>query len=157
LARRLTIMTQESYSLLLKQAEALVSSEPNFIANAANLSSLLFNNLERVNWVGFYLFIDGELVLGPFNGQPACTRIPLGKGVCGTAFADQETLVVDDVHAFPGHIACDAASESEIVVPFNTLKHRGVLDVDSPRLNRFSDADKALFEGIVSVLEQSQA
>ncbi len=147
-------MPQEHYSLLLKQAEALVSSEPDFIANTANLASLLYNNLENVNWAGFYLFRGNELVLGPFNGQVACTRIPVGKGVCGTAFEVQETLVVKDVHAFDGHIACDAASQSELVVPFNTPGFRGVLDIDSPVVNRFGAAEKVLFEGIVELLEQ---
>ena len=147
-------MPHEHYSLLLKQAEALIDSEPDFIANTANLSSLLFNNLENVNWAGFYLFRDNELVLGPFNGQVACTRIPIGKGVCGTAFDKQETLVVADVHAFEGHIACDAASESELVVPFTTRDFRGVLDIDSPIANRFGDAEKTLFEDLVKLLEQ---
>lgn len=146
-------MPHEHYSLLLKQAEALVNSESDFIANTANLASLLFNNLENVNWAGFYLFRDNELVLGPFNGQVACTRIPIGKGVCGTAFETQETLVVEDVHAFAGHIACDAASESEVVVPFSTRDFRGVLDIDSPVVNRFGNAEKALFEGIVELIE----
>ena len=147
-------MPHEQYSLLLKQAEALLSSESDFIANTANLASLLFNSLDNVNWAGFYLFRDNELVLGPFNGQVACTRIPIGKGVCGTAFEKQETLVVADVHAFEGHIACDAASESELVVPFTTRIFRGVLDVDSPMVERFGDAEKALFEGVVQLLEQ---
>ena len=149
-------MPQESYSLLLKQAQALVESEPDFIANAANLSSLLFHNLDNVNWVGFYLYKDGELVLGPFSGQPACTRIPVGKGVCGTAFSEQATLIVDDVHSFAGHIACDAMSESEIVVPFNASEYRGVFDIDSPIINRFSAQERTLFEGVVSLLEASQ-
>ncbi len=146
-------MAHEQYSLLLKQAEALLSSESDFIANTANLASLLFNSLDNVNWAGFYLFRDNELVLGPFNGQVACTRIPIGKGVCGTAFEKQETLVVADVHAFEGHIACDAASESELVVPFTTRNFRGVVDVDSPMVERFGDAEKALFEGVVQLLE----
>ena len=147
-------MSHEHYSLLLKQAEALIQSESDFIANTANLASLVFNNLENVNWAGFYLLRNNELVLGPFNGQVACTRIPVGKGVCGTAFEKQETFVVGDVHAFDGHIACDAASESELVVPFTTKDFRGVLDIDSPVFNRFGDAEKALFEGLVELLEQ---
>lgn len=142
-------MINKQYSLLLKQADALMSGEPDFIANAANISSLLYHNLEQVNWVGFYLFRDEELVLGPFNGQVACTRIPLGKGVCGTAFSEQTTLMVSDVHEFPGHIACDAASESEIVVPFKSKEFSGVFDIDSPILNRFGDEEKELFESIV--------
>jgi len=147
-------MTQESYSLLLKQADALISSEPDFIANAANLSSLLFHAIENVNWLGFYLYKDDELVLGPFQGQPACTRITVGKGVCGTAFSQQKTLCVEDVHAFDGHIACDAASESEIVIPFNTEGYRGVFDIDSPILNRFGESERVLFESIVKLLER---
>ncbi|MFT4634345.1 MAG: L-methionine (R)-S-oxide reductase [Arenicella sp.] len=149
-------MSPESYSLLLKQAQSLLSSETDFIANAANLSSFLYHSLEDVNWVGFYLFKHGELVLGPFCGQPACTRIPVSQGVCGSAFSDQATLVVHDVHLFAGHIACDAASESEIVVPFNTPSYRGVFDIDSPSLNRFGDAEKTLFEGVARALEESQ-
>jgi len=146
-------MIQDSYSLLLKQAEALISTEPDFIANAANISSLLFNNMNKVNWVGFYFYKDNELVLGPFNGQPACTRIPIGKGVCGTAFSQQSTLCVGDVHSFSGHIACDAASESEIVIPFTTDAYQGVFDIDSPILNRFGDQEQALFEGVIALLE----
>ncbi len=141
------------YQLLLKQAEALISSESDPIANAANLSSLIFNHVEDVNWVGFYFLRNTaddqeELVLGPFSGQPACTRIPIGRGVCGTAYAEQQTLVVEDVHAFPGHIACDAASESEIVVPFQHAKLNGVFDIDSPTLGRLGDDEKALFEAV---------
>ena len=148
-------MTDKHYTLLLKQAEALMSCEADFIANAANLSSLLYHNLEHVNWVGFYIFRGNELVLGPFNGQPACTRIPLGKGVCGTAFSKQKTLVIDDVHAFAGHIACDAASESEIVVPFNAKEFSGVFDVDSPIKNRFQAQEKIFFESIVDLVNNN--
>ena len=136
------------YQLLLKQAEALISTESDPIANAANLSSLVYNHLENVNWVGFYYLRGDELVLGPFSGQPACTRIPVGKGVCGTAFAEQATQVVGDVHQFPGHIACDAASESEVVVPFKTEGLSGVFDVDSPTLNRFASDEVRLLESI---------
>lgn len=150
-------MSQEFYSLLLKQAESLISGESDFIANAANLSSLIFNNLDDVNWAGFYLFKGDELVLGPFCGQPACTRIPVGQGVCGTAFAERRTLRVDDVHSFAGHIACDAASESEIVVPFKALEYQGVLDIDSPKLARFSDHEQNLLEAIVDLFQQSQS
>ena len=148
-------MNDKHYTLLLKQAEALMSGEADFIANAANLSSLLYHNLEHVNWVGFYIFRGNELVLGPFNGQPACTRIPLGKGVCGTAFSKQKTLVIDDVHAFAGHIACDAASESEIVVPFNAKEFSGVFDVDSPIKNRFQAQEKIFFESIVDLVNNN--
>lgn len=149
-------MNQQPYSLLLKQAQALLESESDFIANAANLSSLLFHNMENVNWVGFYLYKGDELVLGPFCGQPACTRIPVGKGVCGTAFSDQATLIVADVHSFDGHIACDAMSESELVVPFNTSEYRGVFDIDSPINNRFDDQERIFFESVVKLLEASQ-
>jgi len=147
-------MSSNTYSLLLQQAEALISSEPDFIANAANIASLLFNNLENVNWAGFYILRGDELVLGPFNGQVACTRIPLGKGVCGTAFSENKTLVVKDVHAFDGHIACDAASESEVVVPFSRPEFSGVLDIDSPIMNRFGENEKQFFEAIVKLLER---
>ncbi len=136
------------YALLLKQAEGLISGETDPIANAANLASLLYHNVEQVNWVGFYFFNGEELVLGPFSGQPACTRIPIGRGVCGTAFADNETKVIEDVHAFEGHIACDAASESEIVVPFKTDVLSGVFDIDSPVRARLGLAEQGLFEGV---------
>ncbi len=141
----------EHYSLLLKQVEALISSEVDPIANAANIASLLFNNLDNVNWAGFYFDRDSELVLGPFCGQPACTRIPLGKGVCGTAYSTMQTQVVSDVHAFPGHIACDAASESEVVVPFKTSSLSGVLDIDSPSLSRFGQDERIFFESVVEL------
>jgi len=143
--------------LLLKQLEALLESEQDAVANAANMAALLFNNLEQLNWVGFYFIQQSalgtkELVLGPFCGQPACTRIPVGKGVCGTAFAQQSVLVVNNVHDFDGHIICDAASESEIVVPFNIGNQlAGVLDIDSPVKSRFCEADKDFFEQAVQV------
>ena len=136
------------YKLILKQVEALVSAESDPIANAANISSLVYHAIDEVNWVGFYYLRSGELVLGPFSGQPACTRIPVGKGVCGTAFASQETQVVADVHSFQGHIACDSASESEVVVPFKTNKLSGVFDIDSPKLARFNADEVELFEAI---------
>ena len=144
-----------SYQLLLKQAEALIGGESDPIANAANLASLVYNNLENVNWVGFYFLRNEELVLGPFSGQPACTRIPIGKGVCGTAFAEQKTQVVSDVHQFPGHIACDAASESEVVVPFKTSGLSGVFDIDSPILNRFSTEEVELLESICQIYSKT--
>lgn len=150
------MITDKHYALLFKQAEALISSEPDFIANAANVSSLLFHNIENVNWVGFYIFRNDELVLGPFHGLVACTRIPIGKGVCGTAYSENKTLIVDDVHSFEGHIECDAASESEIVVPFKANDYKGVFDVDSPILNRFGDQEKQLFESIVTLLNTSK-
>lgn len=132
---------------------SLLEGEPDPLANLANASALLAQSLPRVNWCGFYLLRAGELVLGPFQGKPACVRIPLGRGVCGTAAARRETLVVPDVSRFPGHIACDAASRSEIVVPIlqgGTL--RGVLDVDAPETDRFDDEDRAGLERFVQVL-----
>lgn len=141
---------------LLPTVESVVSSEPDMIANMANIAALLFEALPDINWSGFYLWKEDQLVLGPFQGRLACTRIPLGKGVCGTVAAQKTTLVVPDVHAFPGHIACDAASESEIVIP--VLKDGaliGVLDIDSPIKNRFQDADRILLEKIVSALEKT--
>lgn len=143
--------TVNPFSSLYKQVKALLSTESDPVANAANLSALLFHNLPKLNWVGFYYLKGNELVLGPFQGQVACTRIPLGKGVCGTAFAQNSTQVVADVHAFPGHIACDTASESEIVVPFSCDVVEGVLDVDSPVGNRFGDQERAFFEVVVEV------
>nr|WP_251040997.1 GAF domain-containing protein [Bacillus sp. ISL-45] len=141
--------------MLIKQLKALVEDEKNAIANFSNASALLNQFLDRVNWVGFYLMEDGELVLGPFQGLPACVRIPLGKGVCGTAASSQETLRVEDVHAFPGHIACDAASQSEIVVPMvKDGQVIGVLDIDSPEKNRFDELDQQKLEEFVDMLLQ---
>lgn len=146
------------YRLLQQQAQALIEQETNLIANMANLSALLFNNLPDLNWAGFYIMRDGELVLGPFQGQVACVRIPVGKGVCGTAVATGQVQLVKDVHEFPGHIACDAASNSEIVLP---LRHQGdiiaVLDIDSPSLARFDSEDQAGLEQLISVFEQHLA
>ena len=138
---------------LLETLRALLAGEYDLVANAANTAALLFHTLDRVNWAGFYFLQGDELVLGPFQGQAACVRIPLGRGVCGTAAARRETIMVPDVHLFPGHIACDAASRSEIVVPLvkdGTLL--GVLDIDSPVAERFSDDDKALCEAAATVL-----
>lgn len=133
----------ENYALLAKQLDALLEGETNVIANLSNASALLNQFLDETNWVGFYLMEEGELVLGPFQGLPACVRIAVGRGVCGTAVAKKETLRIEDVHAFPGHIACDAASNSEIVLPL--IKNNeviGVLDIDSPLKNRFSQEDQ---------------
>jgi GAF domain-containing protein len=137
---------------LLSELRGILAGEPDAIANAANTASLLYARLPRLNWAGFY-FLQGEtLVLGPFQGLPACTRIPLGRGVCGTAAARNETQVVPDVHQFPGHIACDAASQSEIVVPFSIPgKVSGVLDIDSPELDRFSESDRELIEAVATL------
>ena len=139
------------HELLIKQAKGLLETESDSIANAANLCSLLYFNIERVNWLGFYFQRGQELVLGPFHGQPACTRIKLGAGVCGTAFLKGESLLVDDVHSFDGHIACDVASESELVVPFKHSRIAGVLDIDSPEKARFSPQDKFFFEQVVAL------
>lgn len=138
------------YESLTKQLDALLTGEKDRIANLSNASALLNQFLTNINWVGFYMMQDNELVLGPFQGLPACVRIPVGRGVCGTAVARKETLVIEDVHEFPGHIACDAASQSEIVIPLiinNTVI--GVLDIDSPIKNRFTPEDKIGLEQFV--------
>lgn len=138
---------------MLRSVEHITAGEPDHVANCANVASVLYHSLESVNWVGFYLFDGTELVLGPFHGKPACIRIAIGRGVCGTAAADRRTLVVPDVEAFPGHIACDAASRSEVVVPMiRNGQLVGVLDVDSPVVDRFLPQDVALFEAVVNVL-----
>lgn len=143
----------EQYALLAKQLDALLEGESNAVANFSNASALLNQFLETVNWVGFYVMEEGELVLGPFQGLPACVRIPVGRGVCGTAVADKKTIVVEDVHQFPGHIACDAASRSEIVVPLiKDGEVIGVLDIDSPVTNRFDEEDRLGLEQFTSVL-----
>lgn len=145
---------EEQYQLVEKQLRALLEGEHNTIANLSNASALLNQFLEKTNWVGFYLVEGSELVLGPFQGLPACVRIPFGKGVCGTAALNKETVRVEDVHQFPGHIACDAASQSEIVIPL--LKEDGtfigVLDIDSPEKNRFDELDQTYLELFVSTL-----
>jgi len=138
---------------LVEQARALVGDERDPIANAANLAALLYGELPDLNWAGFYFVRDGELVLGPFQGKPACVRIARGRGVCGTAWERAETIVVPDVHAFPGHIACDSASNAEIVVPLVAAGGRviGVLDLDSPRHDRFDANDRALVEDVAAL------
>ncbi|HEU4813726.1 MAG TPA: GAF domain-containing protein [Xanthomonadaceae bacterium] len=151
-ASTLTGSKPEQYAQLLDQARALVHGEPDRIANAANLSALLFNALPDLNWAGFYFFDGRELVVGPFQGLPACVRIPLDKGVCGAAASTGQTQRIEDVDAFPGHIACDSASRSELVVPLlrgDTLV--GVLDLDSPRTGRFDADDQAGIEAIARV------
>ncbi|MFL0582143.1 GAF domain-containing protein [Solibacillus silvestris] len=143
----------DQYEQLSKQLDALLEGENNLIANLSNASALLNTFLKEINWVGFYLMNEGELVLGPFQGLPACVRIPVGRGVCGTTVSKEQTMVVDDVHAFPGHIACDAASKSEIVIPL--IKNGvviGVLDIDSPVEARFTAEDKDGLEKFVDVL-----
>jgi GAF domain-containing protein len=142
------------YELMNEQLKSLAEDEPNFIPVLSNASALIFENLEGLNWAGFYLMNKGSLLLGPFQGKTACIRIPLGKGVCGTAAEKDETLVVKDVHEFPGHIACDSASNSEIVVPIHSEgRVVGVLDLDSTKFDRFSDADKQGLEAFVKTLE----
>ncbi|WJK26237.1 GAF domain-containing protein [Vibrio parahaemolyticus] len=148
-------MNIEQYQRLTKQAVALIESEPDFIANLANLSSLLFMELEDLNWAGFYLTKGDELVLGPFQGKPACVRIPMGRGVCGTAAKTNTTQRVYDVHEFEGHIACDAASNSEIVIPFSINgKVAGVLDIDSPSIGRFNETDEEGLTHFMSEVEK---
>lgn len=145
--------TAKRYNQLSSQLDALLTGESNVVANLSNTSALLNQFFDRINWVGFYLMEDGELVLGPFQGLPACIRIPVGKGVCGTAVAKKQSIIVPDVNEFPGHIACDAASQSEIVIPL--IKDGvilGVLDIDSPELNRFSEEDRVGLEEVIQVL-----
>ena len=147
---------QQHYTELAQQAAALVEGEQDYIANMANLSALLYWGLKDVNWAGFYLLKEQELVLGPFHGQPACIRIPVGKGVCGTAVSQNRAQLVYDVHEFEGHIACDAASNSEVVLPiYLNEKIFAVLDIDSPVVGRFEQADLDGLQLIVNCLEAS--
>jgi L-methionine (R)-S-oxide reductase len=140
------------YRDLAAQLRSLIEGEPDRIANAANMAALLYHGLPDLNWAGFYFAQGGELVLGPFQGQPACVRIPWGKGVCGAAASCSETVLVSDVHEFPGHIACDPVSQSELVVPLiEDGSVTGVLDLDSPRLARFDEEDRAGCEHLVAV------
>lgn len=140
------------YASLVVQLMSLLKDEHDLVANAANFSALLFNSLPNVNWAGFYFLRGDELVLGPFQGNPACVRIPLGKGVCGVAAQQCETIIVPNVHEFPGHIACDVASNSEIVVPlFDGERILGVLDLDSPSIGRFDDQDAEGLNELVTV------
>ena len=139
---------------IVQQVAGLVSGEPDLIANLSNVSALLNDYLADINWVGFYIMRDGELVLGPFQGKVACIRIPVGRGVCGTAAANKTTQRIDDVHAFPGHIACDSASNSELVVPIIVNDNVvAVLDIDSPKHARFTAEVKQEMEAVVNVLE----
>jgi L-methionine (R)-S-oxide reductase len=144
---------EDKYQLVEKQLIALLQGESNQIANLSNAASLLNLFLENINWVGFYLIENEELVLGPFQGLPACVRIPFGKGVCGTAAAERRILCIKDVHQFPGHIACDAASQSEIVVPIiKNGELLGVLDIDSPITARFDETDEKMLNQFVNTL-----
>jgi L-methionine (R)-S-oxide reductase len=141
------------YKQLHTQTEHLLYGETDMIANLANVASLLYHSFSEVNWSGFYLWKGGELVLGPFNGKPACVRIASGRGVCGAAVVRRETVLVDDVEAFPGHIACDSASRSEIVLPLiKNGELLGVLDMDSPILSRFDNDDKQGLERLVEIV-----
>ena len=143
------------YEKLVAQLEALTRDVPYETANLANAAALIWQELPDINWAGFYKMIDGVLVLGPFQGKPACIRIPVGRGVCGTAVAENKTQLVYDVHQFPGHIACDSASNSEIVIPIRVKGEIwGVLDIDSPYVGRFTEADREGLEGAAAVLEK---
>jgi GAF domain-containing protein len=150
------------YVALAQELQGLLHGEHDLIANAANATSLIYHALPDINWCGVYLLRGGELIVGPFQGKPACVHIPLGKGVCGTAAAERKTIVVPDVEAFPGHIACDAASRSEIVIPLFTQSARsdeayllGVLDLDSPKLARFDEDDRRGLEALAAILTRS--
>ena len=142
----------DGYNLLAAQVQALFADERDFIANAAQFSAFLYNQVDDLNWAGFYLNRNEELVLGPFQGQVACVRIPFSRGVCGAAAATRQTQRVEDVHAFPGHIACDSASNSELVIPLvKAGRLIGVLDLDSPKIGRFSEADQAGLERLAAI------
>ena len=142
------------YELLAKQLASLTRQVPYAITNLSNAAALLWETLSDINWAGFYKMEDGQLILYPFQGKPACTRIAVGRGVCGTAVAEDRTQLVPDVHEFPGHIACDSASNSELVIPIHVNGEIwGVLDIDSPLLNRFTEADREGLEAFVQVLE----
>lgn len=150
----MTTIKETNYNLLGKQLASLIEDETNLIAILSNTSALLNDNLDQINWVGFYLIENNELILGPFQGHPACVHISIGKGVCGTAVANNQTQLVDDVNTFPGHIACDTNSKSEIVVPIHVDNEIiGVLDIDAPITQRFSKGDQQGLEEIVSILE----
>jgi len=147
---------EENYKFMLSAVKAFTDQEPNLIANLSNISAILNEYLAEINWVGFYLMEGAGLVLGPFQGKPACIRIPVGKGVCGTTVERKATIVVEDVHQFPGHIACDSSSNSEIVIPI--IKDGvvfGVLDVDSPVFNRFGKLEQLYLEEVVRYIETS--
>ena len=148
-------MPKTNYPQILQQLSALVDGIPYEVANLANASALLWQEMEDINWVGFYNMTNGKLVLGPFQGRPACIEIPVGRGVCGTAVAQDAVQLVYDVHRFPGHIACDSASNSEIVLPIHVKGEIwGVLDIDSPHTGRFTPEDEAGLLQVVRILEQ---
>ena len=151
-ALSLPLADKHPYATLWRQAHALLGGQSNAIANAANLSALIFHNVSDLNWAGFYFLHGDTLIVGPFQGQPACVEIPLGRGVCGTSAARNETMRIADVHQFDGHIACDAASQSEIVVPLvDASGVYGVLDIDSPKRDRFSAVDQEGFEALAAL------
>ena len=151
----MTGTTSTNYNLLSKQLQSLIEDETNLIAILSNTSALLNDNLDQINWVGFYLIDNQELILGPFQGHPACVHIAIGKGVCGTAVAQNQTQRIADIHQFPGHIACDAQSKSEIVIPLHQNNEIiGVLDIDSPINSRFTEEDQRQLENLVSIIEQ---
>ena len=148
-----SLLRRDRYAALAGSLAALLAGERDWIANLANTAALLYTELADINWVGFYLLKDGELVLGPFQGKPACVRIAMGRGVCGTVAQRRESIVVPNVHEFAGHIACDSASNSELVVPLiRSGELLGVLDVDSPRLGRFDEEDRMGMEAIARLL-----
>ena len=148
-------MTKTNYSLVAQQLSALIEGIPYEVANLANASALLWQEMPDINWVGFYKMENGKLVLGPFQGKPACIEIPVGRGVCGTAVAEDAVQLVYDVHQFPGHIACDCASNSEIVLPIHVNGEIwGVLDIDSPSIGRFTEEDRIGLEAFVAGLEK---
>ena len=149
-------MAYTDYALLAQQTDALTRDVPHLIANLANISALLYTSLPDINWAGFYLADEDRLILGPFQGNPACVEIAFGRGVCGMAAAQDKTQLVPDVHLFPGHIACDSASRSEIVIPLHRNgKVIGVLDIDSPSSARFTEEDREGLELLVSILEKT--
>jgi L-methionine (R)-S-oxide reductase len=149
-------MDAKCYESLNRQAQSLLASEDDLVAAMANFSALINDSLDNLNWVGFYQLKEGQLILGPFQGKVACSRIPIGKGVCGTSAFEKQTLRVADVHQFDGHIACDSASNSEIVIPvFNKNELVAVLDIDSPILNRFSKTDQIGLENLVKSFENA--
>jgi len=149
-------MKRTNYNELISEIKELIEGVPYPITNYANVAAAIFRSLPNINWAGFYLMEGDSLILGPFQGKPACVSIPLGKGVCGTAIKEKESMIVNDVHSFPGHIACDSDSRSEIVIPMvKNNKAIGVLDIDSPILNRFDENDKIELEKIVQFLADS--
>ena len=145
-----------NYETVCAQLSALTDGVPYEVANLANASALLWQEMPGINWVGFYKMVDGALVLGPFQGRPACIRIPIGRGVCGTAVAEDQVQLVYNVHEFPGHIACDCASNSEIVLPIHVNGEIwGVLDIDSPHIGRFAEEDRTGLLGVVQMIEKT--